>query len=290
MKIEHSPVNIDSLANYKNNKSNFFTPISLNQGSETIAFYSLVSAGKIQEESTLADFDTFSILLEGSGLFGFGTKLVTAKSGDCRLIPKNRESFFINTSDDEAVMVGFFLGPQGKEQPKMSYTELTEAIIKTPSSETGLIADKDGILVNTADSSLENMIKSEGWEISDFRLPISKIHGSTSTLFRAQFMPGSVHKKHTHQECDEIYYVISGFGLAGAGKERVEVRSGDFHFISKGTEHWLHNLSNTEPIEVVGIYCKAGSVEETGYVYNGEVTAKDLNERTSRSGAMICLK
>jgi len=33
----------------------------------------------------------------------------------------------------------------------------------------------------------------------------------------------------------------------------------------------------------VGIYCKAGSVEETGYVYNGEVTAKDLNERTSRS-------
>ena len=97
MKIEHSLINIDSLANYKNNKSNFFTPISLNQGSETIAFYSLVSAGKIQEESTLADFDTFSILLKGSGLFGFGNKLVTAKSGNCRLIPKNRESFFINT-------------------------------------------------------------------------------------------------------------------------------------------------------------------------------------------------
>ena len=290
MKIKHSLINIDSLANYKNNKSNFFTPISLDQGSETTAFYSLVSAGKMQEENTLADFDTFSILLEGSGLFGFGNKLATAKSGDCRLIPKNRESFFINTSNEEAVMVGFFLGPQGKGQPKMSYTDLTEVTIKTPNSETGGIAAKDGILVNTANTSLENMIKSEGWEISDFRLPISKIQGSTSTLFRAQFMPGSVHKKHTHQECDEIYYIISGFGLAGAGKDRIEVRSGDFHFIRKGTEHWLHNLSNTEPIEVVGIYCKAGSVEETGYVYNGEVTAKDLNERTGRSGAIICLK
>ena len=290
MKIEHSLINIDSLSNYKNNKSNFFTPISLDQGSETTAFYSLVSAGKIPEKNTLAHFDTFFVLLERSGLFGFGNKLVKAKSGDCRLIPKNKESFVINTSDDEAIMVGFFLGPQGKEQPKMSYTELTEATIKTPNSKTGLKADKDGILVNTADSSLENMIKNEGWETSDFRLPISKIQGSTSTLFRAQFMPGYVHKKHTHQKCDEIYYVISGFGPAGAGKDRIEVQSGDFHFISKGTEHWLHNLSNTEPIELVGIYCKAGSVEETGYGFNGEVTEKDLNERTSRSGAMICLK
>ena len=118
MKIEHSLINSDSLANYKNNKSHFFTPISLDQGSETTAFYSLVSAGKMQEENTPADFGPFSILLEGSGLFGFGNKLVTPKSGDCRLIPKNRESFFINTSDDEAVMVGFFLVHRGKSNQK----------------------------------------------------------------------------------------------------------------------------------------------------------------------------
>ena len=63
MKIEHSLINIDSLDNYKNNKSNFFTPISLDQGSETTAFYSLVSAGKIPEKNTLAHFDTFFVLL-----------------------------------------------------------------------------------------------------------------------------------------------------------------------------------------------------------------------------------
>ena len=94
MKTEHSLINIDIRANYKNNKSNFFAPISLGQGSETSAFYPLFSAGKTQEENTLADFDTFSMLLEVLGLFGFGNKLVKAKSGDCRLTPKNRESFF----------------------------------------------------------------------------------------------------------------------------------------------------------------------------------------------------
>ena len=53
-----------------------------------------------------------------------------------------------------------------------------------------------------------------------------------------------------------------------------------FHFIPKGVEHWLYNLSDTVPIEVVGVYCDAGSVAGTGYVYMGDVTAKDLDERT----------
>lgn len=38
----------------------------------------------------------------------------------------------------------------------MSYTKLTEATIKTPNSETGLIADKDGILLNTVKTNIES--------------------------------------------------------------------------------------------------------------------------------------
>ena len=41
-------------------------------------------------------------------------------------------------------------------------------------------------------------------------------------------------------------------------------------------EHFLHNLSPTEPLEVIGVYTGAGSVEETGYVYTGDVTDADL--------------
>ena len=95
------------------------------------------------------------------------------------------------------------------------------------------------------------------------------------------FVPGAVHKKHRHENCDEIYHVISGHGLAGAGSDRAEVRGGHFHFIPKGVEHWLHNLSDAGPIEVVGIYIGAGSVEETGYVYTGEVTEEDIRCRTA---------
>jgi hypothetical protein len=43
----------------------------------------------------------------------------------------------------------------------------------------------------------------------------------------------------------------------------------------------MHNLSQTEPPEVIGIYVGAGSVEETGYVYTGEVTGADIKARST---------
>jgi mannose-6-phosphate isomerase-like protein (cupin superfamily) len=62
----------------------------------------------------------------------------------------------------------------------------------------------------------------------------------------------------------------------------VEVRKGHFHYIPRGVEHWLYNLSDKEPIEIIGVYIGAGSVKETGYVYLGEVTEKDLQQRTDK--------
>ena len=60
----------------------------------------------------------------------------------------------------------------------------------------------------------------------------------------------------------------------------MEVRGGHFHYIPQGVEHWLYNLSEVDPIEVIGVYIGAGSVEETGYVYLGEVRENDLKRRT----------
>ena len=93
-------------------------------------------------------------------------------------------------------------------------------------------------------------------------------------------MPGAIHKKHRHDNCDEITYIISGRGLSGTGPDRAEVRGGHFHYIPKGVEHWCVNLSKTEPIEVIGLYIGAGSVEESGYVYMGDVTDEDLKAHT----------
>jgi hypothetical protein len=43
--------------------------------------------------------------------------------------------------------------------------------------------------------------------------------------------------------------------------------------------HWAYNLSKTEPLEAIGLYIGAGSVEETGYVYMGDVTEADVNAK-----------
>ena len=59
------------------------------------------------------------------------------------------------------------------------------------------------------------------------------------------------------------------------------MRGGHVHYIPRGVEHFLYNTSETEPLEAIGIYVGAGSVEETGYVYTGEVTEADLNARSA---------
>jgi mannose-6-phosphate isomerase-like protein (cupin superfamily) len=123
----------------------------------------------------------------------------------------------------------------------------------------------------------ENMDKGDGWFITEFRLPFSGREGSATTMFHARFMPGAIHKKHRHENCEEIYFIVSGHGIAGAGGATEEVRPGHFHYVPADTEHWLINLDENEPIEVVGWYLGAGSVVETGYAYMGDVTDADAH-------------
>ena len=126
------------------------------------------------------------------------------------------------------------------------------------------------------DVTPENMDSGDGWLITEFRLPFSERQGLGTTMFHATFNPGAVHKKHKHENCEEIYYIISGGGIAGAGGATEEIGAGHFHYVPADTEHWLANESDDEPIIVVGWYLGAGSVAATGYVYMGDVSDADL--------------
>lgn len=126
------------------------------------------------------------------------------------------------------------------------------------------------------DVTPENMDAGDGWLITEFRLPFSDRQGLGTTMFHATFNPGAVHKKHQHENCEEIYYIVSGRGIAGAGGATEEIGAGHFHYVPAGTEHWLANESDEEPIIVVGWYLGAGSVAATGYVYMGDVGEDDL--------------
>ena len=80
-----------------------------------------------------------------------------------------------------------------------------------------------------------------------------------------------------------VAYMAGARAGSKAQKSRAEVRGGHFHFIPKGVEHWLYNLSDAEALEVVGVYIDAGNVAATGYVYMGDVGEADIHApRTDR--------
>lgn len=237
-----------------------------------LAYHLTIPPGGSRGRQTNRNADEALICLQGGGIAGVGSEIADMSAGHCQFIPKDHEHFFVNNGDSDAVIVGYYLGVS--DAGGIGLERGTP--VKSDELQGATAGITEGIFVHLNDVSPENMDRGDGWHITDFRLPLSARNGSASTLFRARFFPGAVHAKHRHENCEEIYYVISGQGLAGAGPDRIEVHSGQFHFIPRGVEHWLHNLSDTDPIEVVGIYAGAGSVKDTGYVFMGNVTEEDI--------------
>jgi len=115
-----------------------------------------------------------------------------------------------------------------------------------------------------------------GWDEGAFRVVLSAAEGSSSTFYHAVLGPGEVRHKHRSEACDEMYYVVSGHGLAGAGDDRVELFAGHYHLIAKGTEHWLANLGRNDPLVVIGLYDRAATPQAAGHVPTGRVGETDL--------------
>ena len=136
---------------------------------------------------------------------------------------------------------------------------------------------KEYPIVDLEDVAPEPVKEESGWKKMDIRFVITgERQGSKDcTMFRALFIPGARHMKHSHSNSDELFYMIRGHGASGAGEKEYEMKAGSSHFIPRGVTHWLRNLSDTEPIEVVGVYLHAGNLKESGYVFQGEVTEKD---------------
>jgi len=259
--------------------SEFRLPISGKNGSSTTLFHSIFRPGSTHAKHLHRNCDEIAVYLKGHGIVGQGNERTEVRPGHCRLMPKGSEHFFCNeTKDEEGLVIGFYVGAKSVADTGYEFRgHATDVDLKMPR----VRKFSAGTLVHIDDVKPSQMNVKDGWSITDFRLPIGRHNGSPTTLFWAKFMPGAVHQKHRHDHCEELYYVVRGHGLAGAGPDRAEVRGGHVHYIPKGVEHFMHNLSKTEPLEVIGVYIGAGSVEETGYVYTGEVTAAELTLRTA---------
>ena len=251
------------------------TAISGKEGSSTTAFFLTLGGDREPVMHRHTQCDEMYVCLEGVGRANISGKMQEIQQGDCLRMPSGVSHYIENTGTSPMEIVGFYIGLPDPNAHGL------EAITSREIRETADSDIKDTACLHWDDVPIEDMNSEDGWLISDFRLPFGAHNGSRSTLFRAQFFPGAVHKKHAHKNCEEIYYIINGHGLAGAGDDRVEVKSGHFHYIPTGVEHWLYNLSDTDPIHVIGVYIGAGSVAETGYVYLGDVTPDDIAARTS---------
>jgi mannose-6-phosphate isomerase-like protein (cupin superfamily) len=254
--------------------SEFRLPITGKDGSSTTIFHSIFRPGSTHSKHLHNRCDEIAVYLKGHGVVGQGKERLEVRPGHCRLMPKGSEHFFHNeTTSEDGLVIGFYMGAKDVKDTGYEFRgAVSEDDLKTPRSK----KFSEGTLVHIDDVEPLAMDAKDGWNITDFRMPIGRHTGSPNALFWAKFMPGAVHKKHKHENCEEIYYVIRGHGVAGAGSDRAEVRGGHVHYIPKGVEHFLYNTSKTEPLEVIGVYIGAGSVEETGYVFTGEVTDADL--------------
>lgn len=280
MSLNHTLVHVDDVhpENMKKGEgwaiSEFRLPITGKEGSSTTLFHSIFRPGSTHAKHLHSRCDEIAVYLKGHGIVGQGDERTEVRPGHCRLMPKGSEHFFYNeTTDEEGLVIGFYVGAKDVKDTGYEFRgAVMEADLEVPRRE-GLA---DGILVNVEDAKPLQMSAKDGWQISDFRMPIGRHNGSSTTQYWAKLLPGDVHQKHRLDNCEELYYVISGEGVVGAGSDRAKVRGGHVHYIAKGVERFMYNTSKIEPLEVIGIYTRAGSVEETGYVYTGEVSEADL--------------
>lgn len=131
-------------------------------------------------------------------------------------------------------------------------------------------------VVHADEVPIERMQRSDGWAISEFRLPISGVDGSSSTIFHAVFRAGSTHARHVHHHCDEFVAYVTGHGVVGGGEGRARVESGHRRRIPRGSQHFFKNQSEQEAALVIGFYVGARSVEDSGYEHRGSVEPKDV--------------
>jgi len=259
--------------------SEFRLPISGRNGSGTTIFHSIFRPGSTHAKHLHRNCDEIAVYLKGHGVVGQEGECTEVRPGHCRVMPQGAVHFFHNeTKNEDGLVIGFYVGAKSVDDTGYEFHgQVTEDDLNAPRGS----RFSAGVLVNIEDVKPLTLPTTAGWRISDFRLPIGRHNGSRSALYWAKLAPGDTHHKHRYDNCEMVYYVIRGQGLAGAGADRVDVRGGHSHCIPRGVEHFLVNLGKSEPLEVIGVLVGAGSLEDAGYVHTGDVSAADLAARTA---------
>jgi quercetin dioxygenase-like cupin family protein len=73
----------------------------------------------------------------------------------------------------------------------------------------------------------------------------------------------SAHKKHIHEDAEEVIHILSGRGISGLDETEAEMVQGDTMFVPRGEVHWFYNPFD-EPVEMIFVYTRP-SLKSAGY-------------------------
>jgi mannose-6-phosphate isomerase-like protein (cupin superfamily) len=258
--------------------SEFRLPVTGTHGSATTIFHSIFRPGSTHAKHLHSRCDEIAVYVKGHGIVGQSDQRTQVGPGHCRLMPAGSPHFFHNeTKDQDGLVIGFYMG--AKDVPDTGY-QFCGHVAKTDLDMPRAATLTEGILLNVADVKPLQLSAHDGWNVSDFRMPIGKHnwkHGSNpNAQFWMKLAPGDVHHKHRFDRAEVLYYVVHGNGIAGAGSKNSRVRGGHVHFIPRGVEHFIANTGKTDTLEIIGVYTGAGSIEDAGYVHTGRVNNTDL--------------
>ena len=87
-----------------------------------------------------------------------------------------------------------------------------------------------------------------------------------TAIFDTSLEPGQVIPSHFHHDIEEIYYILSGYGMMTIGDETKEIERYDVIYIPKTSMHTLNNTGNV-PLRFVTLSVKVkGDKENISYI------------------------
>lgn len=82
-----------------------------------------------------------------------------------------------------------------------------------------------------------------------------------TAIYDTSLEPGHDIPVHFHPDLEEIYYILSGYGMMTIGDETKEIERYDVIYIPKTSQHTLNNIGNV-PLRFVTLSVKVKEVKE----------------------------
>ncbi len=83
-------------------------------------------------------------------------------------------------------------------------------------------------------------------------LDLQEIAKNITAVYDTSLSPGESIQPHYHPDFEELYYVLSGYGLMSIGEEKQEISRGDVVYIPSPAPHTLMNIGDV-PLRFVTV-------------------------------------